>query len=235
MYKLVLVRHGQSTWNKEKKFTGWTDVELTQQGIAEAKEAAKLLKEDGFTFDLAYTSVLKRAIDTLDIILNVMGLVGIPIKKTWKLNERHYGALQGFNKVEMAQKVGEEQVHIWRRSYDVRPPALTEDDPRYSPNDPLTESLKDTVERFVPYWNEVIAPSIKDGKKIIISAHGNSLRALVMHLDNIPEDEIVDLNIPTGVPLVYELDENLKPIRHYYLGNPEEIEAAAKAVSDQSR
>jgi len=235
MYKLVLVRHGQSIWNKEKKFTGWTDVELTQQGIAEAKEAAKLLKEDGFTFDLAYTSVLKRAIDTLDIILNVMGLVGIPIKKTWRLNERHYGALQGFNKVEMAQKVGEEQVHIWRRSYDVRPPALIEDDPRYSANDPLTESLKDTVERFVPYWNEVIAPSIKDGKKIIISAHGNSLRALVMHLDNIPEDEIVDLNIPTGVPLVYELDENLKPIRHYYLGNPEEIEAAAKAVSDQSK
>lgn len=246
MYKIVLIRHGQSTWNKEKKFTGWTDVELTEQGRQEAKEGARLLKEAGFTFDLAYTSVLKRATETLDIVLEEMGLLGIPIKNSWRLNERHYGALQGFNKVEMAQKVGEEQVHIWRRSYDIRPPALTVDDPRYSGNDPLyadldekdiplTECLKDTVERFMPYWLEEIAPSIKEGKKIVISAHGNSLRALVKYLDNVPEDEIVNLNIPTGVPLVYELDENLKPIKHYYLGDPEKIKAAAEAVANQSK
>jgi 2,3-bisphosphoglycerate-dependent phosphoglycerate mutase len=246
MYKIVLLRHGESTWNKENRFTGWTDVDLSEKGLREAKKAGKLLKKDGFTFDIAYTSVLKRAIRTLWIALDEMDLMWIPVINNWRLNERHYGALQGLNKAETAKKYGEEQVHIWRRSYDIQPPALEKSDERYPGNDPryanltkdelpLTECLKDTVARFVPYWTETIAPVIKSGKKVIIAAHGNSLRALVKYLDNIPEKDIVELNIPTGIPLVYELDESLNSIKSYYLGNQEEIEKAVQAVANQGK
>ncbi len=246
MYKVVLLRHGESEWNKQNRFTGWTDVDLTEKGILEAKEAGKLMKEAGFNFDIAYTSVLKRAIRTLWLALDVMDLMWIPVFNTWRLNERHYGALQGLNKAETAQKFGDEQVHIWRRSYDIQPPALTPDDERYPGKDkryadlsakelPLTECLKDTVARFLPFWHETAIPVIKSGKQIIIVAHGNSIRALVKYLDNVPESEIVELNIPTGIPLVYELDKDMKPIRHYYLGDPEEAKRKAEAVANQSK
>jgi len=245
MIKLVLLRHGQSTWNKENIFTGWTDVPLTEQGIEEAKKAGKVLKENGFSFDVVFTNVLKRAIGTTDIVLSEMNLK-IPVHKAWQLNERHYGALQGLNKTEMAAKYGEEQVHIWRRSYDVKPPALDKKDPRWLGNDskykgsdkkhlPLTESLKDTVARVIPYWKKEIAPLLKKGKKVLISASGNSLRALVKYIDNIPDDKIVEFNIPTGIPLVYELDDNLKAIKHYFLGDPEEIENAIKVIEAQGK
>jgi 2,3-bisphosphoglycerate-dependent phosphoglycerate mutase len=246
MYKLVLVRHGQSTWNLENRFTGWTDVGLTEQGVAEAHEAGRLLREEGYTFDVAYTSVLKRAIKTLWIVLEEMGLEWIPVYRAWQLNERHYGALQGLNKAEMAMKFGEEQVHVWRRSYDVPPPALelTDErhpkfDPRYAgltPEQvPATESLKLTLERVMPYWHSTLAPAIKSGQRVLVAAHGNSLRAMVKYLDNISDKEIPGLNIPTGVPLVYELDENLKPIEHYYLGDPEAVAKAAAAVANQGK
>ncbi|UCC20102.1 MAG: 2,3-diphosphoglycerate-dependent phosphoglycerate mutase [Promethearchaeota archaeon] len=246
MYKIVLLRHGESTWNKENRFTGWTDVDLSEKGIQEAKEAAKLLREEGFTFDIAYTSVLKRGIRTLWIVLDEMDLMWIPVYRSWRLNERHYGALQGFFKDKMASEVGEEQVLIWRRSYDTPPPALKTTDPRYPGNEkkyseltrdeiPLTECLKDTVARVLPYWHEIIVPTIKTGKKILVSAHGNSLRALVKYLDKMPDDEIVRLNIPTGVPLIYELDGDLKPINHYYLGDQEEIKKAIEAVASQGK
>ena len=245
MHKLVLIRHGQSIWNLENRFTGWTDVDLSAQGIEEALAGAKLLKEEGFTFDVAYTSVLKRAIRTLWIILDEMDLMWIPVHRSWRLNERHYGALQGLNKAETAKKYGDEQVHIWRRSYDIPPPPLTVDDPRYPGRDPrykklspeelpLTECLKDTVARMLPYWHETIAPKVRAGKRVIIAAHGNSLRALVKYLDNVSDEEILSLNIPTGIPLVYELDEDLKPIRHYYLGDPEAAARAAAAVAAQA-
>jgi 2,3-bisphosphoglycerate-dependent phosphoglycerate mutase len=246
MTKLVLLRHGESTWNEENRFTGWTDVDLSQKGLTEAKRAGQTLKAEGFTFDIAFTSVLKRAIRTLWIALDEMDLMWIPIENSWRLNERHYGALQGLNKAETAAKYGDEQVLKWRRSYDVQPPALTEDDPRYPGNDPRyrdldprdvphTECLKDTVARFLPYWHETIAPTIRSGKRVMIAAHGNSLRALVKYLDNISDQEIVELNIPTGVPLVYELDADLKPIQHYYLGDPEEIRRAQEAVAKQGK
>lgn len=246
MYKVVLLRHGESIWNKENRFTGWTDVDLSEKGKEEAKKAGEVLKAEGYTFDIAYTSVLKRAIRTLWIVLDEMDLMWIPVIRHWRLNERHYGALQGLNKAETAKQYGEEQVKIWRRSYDIQPPALEKSDPRYPGHDPrykelseselpLTECLKDTVARFVPYWEGTIAPMVKTGKRVLITAHGNSLRALVKYLDNIPDNEIVELNIPTGIPLVYELDENLKPIKHYYLGNPEEIEKAAAAVAAQGK
>jgi 2,3-bisphosphoglycerate-dependent phosphoglycerate mutase len=246
MYKIVLLRHGESIWNKENRFTGWTDVDLTDKGKEEARNAGEVLKKEGYTFDIAYTSVLKRAIRTLWIVLDTMDLMWIPVIRNWRLNERHYGALQGLNKAETAKKYGEEQVKIWRRSYDIQPPALEKSDPRYPGHDPrykelseselpLTECLKDTVARFVPYWENTIAPMVKSGKKVLITAHGNSLRALVKYLDNISDNEIVELNIPTGIPLVYELDENLKPVKHYYLGNPEEIEKAAAAVAAQGK
>jgi 2,3-bisphosphoglycerate-dependent phosphoglycerate mutase len=246
MFKIVLLRHGQSTWNLENRFTGWTDVDLSETGRDEAKKAGVVLKREGFIFDIAYTSVLKRAIRTLWIVLDEMDLMWIPVVRSWRLNERHYGDLQGLNKTETAKKFGEEQVKIWRRSYDIQPPALDKSDDRYPGKDPryselneselpLTECLKDTVERFVPYWEKTIAPTVKSGKKVIIAAHGNSLRALVKYLDNISDDEIVELNIPTGVPLVYELKEDLTPIRSYYLGDPEEIEKAAKAVAAQGK
>jgi 2,3-bisphosphoglycerate-dependent phosphoglycerate mutase len=246
MYKVVLLRHGESVWNKENRFTGWTDVDLSEKGILEAKNAGLTLKKEGFSFDIAYTSVLKRAIRTLWIVIDEMDLMWIPVIRNWRLNERHYGALQGLNKSETAKKYGEEQVKIWRRSYDIQPPALEKTDPRYPGFDPrykelsekelpLTECLKDTVERFVPYWEGTIAPVVKLGKRVLITAHGNSLRALVKYLDNISDSEIVELNIPTGIPLVYELDENLKPIKSYYLGNEEEIKKAAEAVAAQGK
>lgn len=246
MYKVVLLRHGESIWNKENRFTGWTDVDLSEKGKEEAKKAGEVLNSEGYTFDIAYTSVLKRAIRTLWIVLDEMDLMWLPVIRHWRLNERHYGALQGLNKAETAKKYGEEQVKIWRRSYDIQPPALEKSDPRYPGHDPrykelseselpLTECLKDTVARFVPYWEGTIAPMVKSGKRVLIVAHGNSLRALVKYLDNIPDNEIVELNIPTGIPLVYELDENLKPIKHYYLGNPEDIEKAAAAVAAQGK
>ncbi len=246
MYKVVLLRHGESDWNKQNRFTGWTDVDLSEKGIAEASTAGKLMKEAGFAFDVAFTSVLKRAIRTLWLALDEMDLLWIPVYKTWRLNERHYGALQGLNKAETAQKFGDEQVHIWRRSYDIQPPALTADDERYPGKDkryteltakelPLTECLKDTVARFLPFWHDTAVPAIKSGKQVIIAAHGNSIRALVKYLDNIPENEIVELNIPTGIPLVYELDKDLKPIRHYYLGDPEEARKKAEAVANQAK
>jgi len=246
MYKIVLIRHGESIWNKENRFTGWTDVDLSERGVAEAHEAGKLLKKEGFDFDLVFTSVLIRAIRTMDIVLEEMGLKNLPIKKSWRLNERHYGALQGLNKAETAEKYGEDQVKSWRRSYDVQPPALTKDDERYPGKDlvykdlseeelPLTECLKDTVERFVPYWQNEIAPEVKSGKKVLIVAHGNSLRALVKYLDNVSDQEITELNIPTGIPLVYELDENLKPIKHYYLGDQAKLAAAQLAVANQGK
>jgi 2,3-bisphosphoglycerate-dependent phosphoglycerate mutase len=246
MYKLVLIRHGESEWNKLNLFTGWTDVDLTEKGIEEAKSGGVLLKSGGFEFDVAYTSVLKRAIRTLWIVMEEMDLMWIPVVRDWRLNERHYGALQGLNKAETAAKYGEAQVKIWRRSYDTQPPALEIDDPRFPGFDPrysnltedelpLTECLKDTVARFLPLWNYEISPLIKAGKKVVIVAHGNSLRALVKHLDQVSEEEIVSLNIPTGVPLVYELDENLKPIKHYYLGDPEAIKKAMDSVANQGK
>jgi len=246
MYRVVLLRHGESIWNKENKFTGWTDVGLSDKGIKEAEAAGKLLKDEGYEFDAAYTSVLKRAIRTLWITLEEMDLMWIPVTRSWRLNEKHYGALQGLNKSETAEEYGEEQVFIWRRDYNTAPPELSQDDERHPVHDrrysglkpdeiPGTECLKDTVARFLPVWEEEIAPAIKSGKRIIIAAHGNSLRALVKHLDNISDEDIPKLNIPTGIPLVYELDENLKPIKHYYLGNQEEIEAAAKAVAAQGK
>ncbi len=246
MYKVVLLRHGESTWNKENRFTGWTDVDLSEKGLQEAKEAAKLLKEGGHTIDIAYTSVLRRGIKTLWIVLDDMDLMWIPVYRSWRLNERHYGALQGYSKSEMAKEVGEEQVLIWRRSYDVPPPALKTSDPRYPGNEakyadlnadeiPLTECLKDTVARVLPYWHETITPTIKSGKKVLISAHGNSLRALVKYLDNMPDEEVVKLNIPTGVPLIYELDDEFKPISHYYLGDTEKIAEAIEAVAAQGK
>jgi 2,3-bisphosphoglycerate-dependent phosphoglycerate mutase len=244
MYTLVLLRHGESTWNRENRFTGWTDVDLSDTGVKEAHEAARLLTEEGFSFDMAYTSVLKRAIRTLWIVLDDMDQMWLPVIRSWRLNERHYGALQGLNKAETAAKYGDEQVFIWRRSYETPPPALEADDPRNPGNDrryadlapeelPLTECLKDTVARFLPYWHDEIAPAIRNGKRVLIAAHGNSLRALVKHLDNISDEEIPNLNIPTGIPLVYELDQTLRPIRHYYLGDQEAAAAAAAAVAKQ--
>ena len=246
MHKLVLLRHGESIWNKENRFTGWTDVDLSEQGLAEAAAAGRLLKEDGFVFDVAYTSVLKRAIRTLWIALDKMDAMWLPVHKSWRLNERHYGGLQGLNKAEMAAKFGDEQVLIWRRSYDVQPPALeTQDerwpgrDPRYrglAPSEvPATECLKDTVARFLPYWTGTIAPAIERGERVIIAAHGNSIRALIKYLDNVSESDIVGLNIPTGTPLIYELDDELKPLRHYYLGDQDKIQAAMHAVASQGK
>jgi 2,3-bisphosphoglycerate-dependent phosphoglycerate mutase len=246
MTKLVVVRHGESTWNKENRFTGWTDVDLSEKGKEEAKKAGEILKAEGFEFDLAYTSVLKRAIRTLWYVLDEMDLMWIPVIRDWRLNERHYGALQGLNKAETAARHGEEQVKIWRRSYDIQPPSLEESDERFPGRDPRygnltaeqlpkTECLKDTVARFLPLWKNEISSDIKSGKKVLIVAHGNSLRALVKYLDNIPDDEIVGLNIPTGIPLVYELDDDLKPIKHYYLGDPEEIARAQQAVANQGK
>lgn len=246
MYKIVLIRHGESLWNKENLFTGWTDVDITEQGIREAKEAGRRLKEAGFTFDEAHTSVLKRAIRTLWLVLDEMDLMHTPIQHDWRLNERHYGALQGLNKAETAAKYGEEQVLLWRRSYDVPPPALTEDDPRYPGQDPryahleksqipLHESLKDTVARAMPFWNEVIIPRLVAGRKMLIAAHGNSLRAIVKSLDHIPDEEIVSLNIPTGIPLIYEFDKDLEVKNRYYLADEAEVAAAAKAVAEQAK
>ncbi len=246
MKKIVLLRHGESTWNKENRFTGWTDVDLTTKGLEEAKTAGRLLKENDFIFDIAHTSVLKRAIRTLWITLDEMDQMWVPVNLTWRLNERHYGSLQGLNKTETAIKFSEEQVLIWRRSYDIRPPALTRDDDRYPgfdlryqnlnrENIPLTECLKDTVDRFLPYWNKSIAPQIQSGQRVIIAAHGNSLRALVKYLDNVSDKDILNVNIPTGVPLVYELDDDLKPIRNYYLGDQAAIEQASQAVANQGK
>lgn len=246
MYKLVLLRHGQSTWNLENKFTGWTDVGLTEQGCQEAHRAGQILQKEGYTFDVAYTSVLKRAIKTLWIVLEEMGLEWIPVYRAWQLNERHYGALQGLNKAEMAVKFGEEQVKLWRRSYDVPPPALDWNDERHPRFDrryagltpeqlPATESLKITLERVLPYWHSTLAPAVKSGQRVLVVAHGNSLRAMVKYLDNMSDEEIIALNIPTGVPLVYELDTDLKSIQHYYLGDPEEIAKAAAAVANQGK
>jgi len=246
MIKIVLLRHGESDWNKENRFTGWTDVDLSEKGVAEAHAGGKLLREGGYVFDVAYTSVLKRAIRTLWIALDELDQMWIPIHNTWRLNERHYGALQGLNKAETAAKFGDKQVLIWRRSYDIPPPALTAADPRFPGADPryagltaaelpLTECLKDTVARFLPYWHETIVPALKAGQRVIIAAHGNSLRALVKYLDNISDAEIVELNIPTGIPLVYELDDDLKPLRHYYLGDPEAAAKAAAAVAAQAQ
>jgi 2,3-bisphosphoglycerate-dependent phosphoglycerate mutase len=246
MYKIVFMRHGESTWNLDNRFTGWTDVDLTEKGIAEAKQAGKLLKDAGFNFDLCYTSVLKRAIRTLWLTLDEMDLMWLPVKHSWRLNERHYGALQGLNKAETAAKYGDDQVLVWRRSYDVPPMPLEPNDPRTSYNDPryaglkreeipLTECLKDTVARVLPYWNDEIAPAIRAGRQILVSAHGNSLRALIKYLDNMSDDAIVKLNIPNGQPLVYELDANLQPIKSYYLGDASAIEAALQAVASQGK
>ena len=246
MYKVVLLRHGESVWNKKNFFTGWTDVDLSEKGVEEAHEAAKLLQEGGYTFDIAFTSVLKRAIRTLWIVLEDMDLMWIPVVRSWRLNERMYGDLQGLNKAETAEKFGQEQVHIWRRSYDTPPPEMARDDERHPGNDrryadmptheiPGTECLKDTVERFLPYWIDAIVPAIKAGKKVIIAAHGNSLRALVKYLDNISDEEIPGLNIPTGVPLVYELDKDIRPIKHYYLGDQDAVNAAINAVKNQAK
>jgi 2,3-bisphosphoglycerate-dependent phosphoglycerate mutase len=243
---LVLLRHGESTWNKENRFTGWTDVDLSPKGVEEARIAGQQMLNDGYLFDVAYTSVLKRAIRTLWLALDEMDLMWIPVYKTWRLNERHYGALQGLNKLETVERHGEAQVKIWRRSYDIRPPALSPDDPRAPHHDPrykalkpaetpLTECLKDTVERVLPYWTQTIAPAVRSGQRVLIASHGNSLRALVKYLDKISDEEIVDLNIPTGIPLVYELHDDLTPIRHFYLGDPAAVERAAQAVADQTR
>ena len=246
MYKVVLLRHGESTWNRLNLFTGWTDVDLSEKGLEEAKQAGIVLKQNGYIFDIGFTSVLKRAIKTLNLTLEGLDLLWIPVIKSWRLNERHYGGLQGLDKTQTAEKYGIDQVKIWRRSYDIPPPALELSDERYPGKDPryadlkkneipLTESLKLTVDRFLPYWHDTIAPAIKTGKKVIIAAHGNSLRALVKYLDNVSESEITELNIPTGVPLVYELDADLKPIRHYYLGDQEAINAAINAVANQTK
>ncbi len=246
MHKLVLIRHGESAWNKENRFTGWHDVDLTEKGRGEAAEAGRLMKAEGFTFDIAYVSVLRRALNTLWLALDQMDLLWIPFEKSWRLNERHYGALQGLNKAETAAKFGDDQVLIWRRSYDIPPPPLEKSDERWPGHDPryagvpeselpLTECLADTVVRFLPLWHETIAPVVRSGKKVIIAAHGNSLRALVKYLDQLTEEEVLGLNIPTGVPLVYELDDELRPIRHYYLGDQSAIEAAMQAVANQGK
>jgi 2,3-bisphosphoglycerate-dependent phosphoglycerate mutase len=246
MIKLVLLRHGESTWNLENRFTGWTDVDLTARGEKEAKEAGRLLRDGGYTFDVAHVSLLKRAIRTLWITLDTMDLMWIPVHKNWRLNERHYGALQGLNKAETAAKYGDEQVLVWRRSFADPPPPLEADDPRHPSHDrryhdlapqelPLAESLKDTIARFLPYWHRNIVPDLNAGERVLIAAHGNSLRALVKHLDGTSDEAIVNLNIPTGVPLVYELDEKLRPIRHYYLGDPEAVRKAADAVAKQAQ
>jgi|SRR5438034_2909685 len=246
MKQLVLLRHGESVWNRENRFTGWTDVDLSPQGIDEAKSAGRVLRERGFSFDVAYTSVLKRAIRTLWLTLDELDLMWIPVHNNWRLNERHYGALQGLNKAETAAKFGDEQVLIWRRSYDIRPPALDASDDRYPGRDPrykhlataelpLTECLKDTVARFLPYWSEVIAPRVSAGERVLIAAHGNSLRALVKYLDGIGDNEIVGLNIPTGIPLIYELTDPLKPLRSYYLGDAEQVAKATQAVANQGK
>ena len=243
MHKLVLLRHGESDWNRENRFTGWTDVDLSETGVEEAHAAGRLLKSGGYRFDLAYTSVLKRAIRTLWIALDELDLMWIPVERSWRLNERHYGALQGLNKAEMAAKFGEQQVLVWRRSYDTPPPALAAGDPRSEARDPryagigvpASECLKDTVARVVPYWESAIAPAIRAGRQLLIAAHGNSLRALVKYLDRVGDAEIVALNIPTGVPLVYELDENLRPLRHYYLGDAEEIARRVASVAAQGK
>jgi 2,3-bisphosphoglycerate-dependent phosphoglycerate mutase len=246
MLRLVLLRHGESTWNKENRFTGWTDVDLSDKGREEAREAGRLMSAEKYEFDVAYTSVLKRAIRTLWIALDELDMMWIPVYRSWRLNERHYGGLQGLNKAETAAKYGDDQVKIWRRSYDTPPPALTYEDPRHPSHDrryadlkraeiPLTESLKDTVARFLPHWHEVIAPDIKAGKRVLIVAHGNSLRALVKYLENIPDDKIVELNIPTGIPLVYSLNEDLKPLTKYYLGDQAAAEAKAAAVANQAK
>jgi len=246
MHKVVLLRHGESTWNKENRFTGWTDVDLSETGRTEAARAGQLLKEEGFVFDVAYTSVLKRAIRTLWIVLDGIDQMWLPVYRHWRLNERHYGALQGLNKAETAAKHGEAQTKVWRRSYDIPPPPLTPDDERFPGHDPryarltpselpITECLKDTVNRFLPYWHETIAPAVQRGERVLITAHGNSLRALVKYLDNISDDAIVELNIPTGIPLVYELDVDLRPIRSAYLGDPEAARQAAAKVAAQAR
>lgn len=244
MYKVVLLRHGESAWNRENRFTGWTDVDLSEKGIAEAHEAGRLLRQGGFTFDIAYTSVLKRAIRTLWIVLDELDLMWIPEVCSWRLNERHYGALQGLNKAETAEQYGDAQVKLWRRSYDTQPPALQRSDERWPGRDPryanvppaelpFTECLRDTVERFIPFWEGTIAPAVTSGKRVIVAAHGNSLRALVKYLDGISDNDIAELNIPTGIPLVYELDDKLKPIRHQYLGDPDIARKAAEAVRRQ--
>jgi len=246
MIKLVLLRHGESVWNKANLFTGWTDVDLSEKGVEEAHEAGRLLREGGYVFDVAYTSVLKRAIRTLWIAMEELDQMYIPVINSWRLNERHYGALQGLNKAETAQKYGEDQVLIWRRSYDIRPPALEKEDERYPGHDPrykdlsedeipAAECLKDTVERFLPFWFDTVVPTLKEGKRVMIAAHGNSLRALVKYLDKISDEEIVGLNIPTGVPLVYELEDDLTPIRHYYLGDPDAVKKAMQAVANQGK
>jgi 2,3-bisphosphoglycerate-dependent phosphoglycerate mutase len=246
MYKLVLLRHGESIWNKENRFTGWTDVDLSEQGLKEAREAGRLLRESGFVFDVAFTSVLKRAVRTLWIVLDDMDLMWIPVQNSWRLNERHYGALQGLNKAETAERFGDKQVLVWRRSYDIPPPALDPGDQRWPGRDPryrelepaqlpATECLKDTVARFLPYWTGSIAPAVKAGRRVVIAAHGNSIRALVKYLDAVSDQDIVELNIPTGTPLVYELDQALQPIRHYYLGDHEKIAAAMQAVAAQGK
>lgn len=244
MKTLVLLRHGESTWNKENRFTGWTDVGLSEKGVIEARSAGRVLHEQGFVFDVAYTSVLKRAVKTLWLALEELDQMWIPVHNSWRLNERHYGALQGLNKAETAERHGMALTHTWRRSYDVPPPALTEDDPRHPRHDPryatltpdelpLTECLKDTVARFLPYWHETIAPDVRDGRRVLIAAHGNSLRALVKFLDGVSDDDIVGLNIPTGIPLIYELTDDLKPIQHFYLGDEEAVKAATTAVASQ--
>lgn len=246
MKRLVLLRHGESTWNRENRFTGWTDVDLTEQGIAEARRAGRDLKEQGFVFDVAYTSVLKRAIRTLWIVLDELDLMWIPVHRSWRLNERHYGALQGLNKAETAAEYGEQQVLLWRRSYDTPPPRLDEDDARFPGSDPRyadleakniprTECLKDTVARFLPYWHETIAPQVRAGKRVIIAAHGNSLRALVKYLDDVSDEDIVGLNIPTGMPLVYDLDDDLKPVSSRYLGDADAVQKAMQAVANQGK
>jgi 2,3-bisphosphoglycerate-dependent phosphoglycerate mutase len=243
MHKLVLLRHGESQWNRENRFTGWTDVDLSEAGVAQAREAGRTLKAEGYAFDIAYTSVLKRAVRTLWLALEELDQTWLPVIKDWRLNERHYGDLQGLNKAEMAAKFGEKQVLVWRRSYDTPPPALDPADSRYEGRDPryagikvpLTECLEDTVARVVPYWQQVIAPAVRAGKRVLVAAHGNSLRALVKYLDNMSDEKIVELNIPTGVPLVYELDDNLKPLKHYYLGDAEEIARRAASVAAQGK
>lgn len=246
MHKLVLIRHGESVWNQENRFTGWTDVDLSSKGLEEARSAGQLLKKEGYHFDVAYVSVLKRAIRTLWIVLDEMDQMWLPVHHSWRLNERHYGALQGLNKSETAAKFGEDQVKIWRRSYDIPPPPLEASDDRFPGKDPryagltkeelpLTECLKDTVARFLPFWHETLAPAIRSGKNVVVAAHGNSIRAIVKYLDEVSDDEIVGLNIPTGIPLVYELDANLKPIRHQYLGDPEAIAKAMAAVASQGK
>ena len=246
MYKLILIRHGQSEWNLSNQFTGWTDVDLTPQGVEEAKRAGRILRDSDLDIRFTYTSFLKRAIKTLNYVLEEMDRMWLPVEKTWRLNEKHYGMLQGQNKKEAVSVYGEEQVRLWRRSYDVPPPALEADDPRYPGSDPryknltaaelpLTECLKDTVERVLPYWNDVICPEIRAGKSLIIAAHGNSLRALIKYLDNVSDEEIIGLNIPTGIPLLYELDENMRPVSHRYLGDEEAAKAAAEAVANQAK